>query len=73
MSKSDELMDDYVMDRPDIVLSDYVDASDYELSSQIANLRNPDAKLTNLDARRAVEDVLEMQRYRSMHEDYFDY
>jgi|APSaa5957512535_1039671.scaffolds.fasta_scaffold301569_2 hypothetical protein len=73
MSKPADTMDDSAMARPDVVLSDYVDASDFELSSQISNLRNPAAKLTNLGARRAVEDVLEMQRYRSLHEDYFDY
>lgn len=73
MSKSADVLSDSTVERPEVVLSDYVDANSYELSSQISNLRHPDAKLTNLNARRAVEDVLEMQRYRSLHQDYFDY
>lgn len=60
---------------PGVVLSDYVDSESYNnISGRVCNLRDPEAtKMTNLEARRAVEDVFEMQRYREMHQDYYDF
>lgn len=65
----------YGQEESDFVFTDYLD-SNFELSPHIAHLRNHEEKskkLAALDARRAVEDVLEMRRYRQLHKDFYDY
>ena len=77
MSNKDVALVEIELDAPDVDFSSYLVSETFEISSQIAHLRIKEnkenqRKVNALHARHAVEDVLEMMRYRHLLKDYYD-